>query len=56
MRWQVPALMLLLAVLPIVWIWHVQLRRLPGPAQLKANLLGAIGGGVVLGAGWLLLR
>lgn len=56
MRWQVPALMLLLAVLPIVWIWHVQVRRLPGPAQLRTNLLGAIGGGVVLAAGWLLLR
>ena len=56
MRWQVPALMLLLAVFPIVWIWHVQVRRLPGPAQLKTNVLGAICGGIVFGAGWLLLQ
>ncbi|QJW84848.1 hypothetical protein HK414_18335 [Ramlibacter terrae] len=56
LRWQVPALMLLLAVFPIVWIWHVQVRRLPGPAQLQANVVGAIGGAIVFVAGLLLLR
>lgn len=56
MRWQVPTLMLLLAVVPIVWIWHMQLRRLPGPEQLQANVTGALAGAAAFVAGLLLLR
>ncbi|MDB5753240.1 MAG: putative rane protein [Ramlibacter sp.] len=56
MRWQVPAMMLLLAVVPVVWVWHVPVRRLPGPAQLRANLAGTVAGAVVSAAGLLLLR
>jgi glucan phosphoethanolaminetransferase (alkaline phosphatase superfamily) len=51
MRWQVPALVLVLAVIPAVWLWNHPLRRLPGPVQLRSNLLGAALGVVVLGAG-----
>lgn len=55
MRWQVPTLMLVLAVLPMVWVWHVSLRRLPGPAQLQTNILGAIAGALVFALGLALL-
>lgn len=41
LRWQVPALFAVLALLPIVWAWNQRLRRLPGPQQLNANLTGA---------------
>jgi hypothetical protein len=46
--------MLVLAVVPIVALWNTTVRRLPGPAQLRANLLGAVLAGAVLGGGWLL--
>ncbi|NML46288.1 hypothetical protein HHL11_21240 [Ramlibacter sp. G-1-2-2] len=55
MRWQVPTLMLVLAVVPVVWVWHVALRRLPGPAQLQSNILGAVVGALVFGLGLALL-
>jgi hypothetical protein len=51
MRWQVPALVLLLAVVPVVWLWSLPLRRLAGSAQLRSNLLGAAAGLVALGLG-----
>jgi glucan phosphoethanolaminetransferase (alkaline phosphatase superfamily) len=38
LRWQVLAMILLLAVVPIVWVWTHSMRRLSGPKQLKANL------------------
>jgi len=53
LRWQVLALILLLAVVPIVWVWNHSLRRLSGPAQLKANLVGAVLSAVVFVAGLL---
>jgi lipid A ethanolaminephosphotransferase len=55
MRWQVPTLMLVLAVAPVVWVWHVSLRRLPGPQQLQSNIAGAIVGAMVFGLGLVLL-
>jgi glucan phosphoethanolaminetransferase (alkaline phosphatase superfamily) len=55
MRWQVPALVLVLAVLPSVWLWNHPLRRLAGPEQLRANFLAAVAGLVVLVAGLALL-
>lgn len=55
LRWQVPTLMLLLAVVPIVWVWNVQLRRLPGPAQLQVNVTGAVVGAIAFAAGLVLL-
>jgi lipid A ethanolaminephosphotransferase len=56
LRWQVITLLLVLAVLPIVWLWNHPVRRLPGQVQLKASLLGALAGGMVFGAGLVLLR
>jgi glucan phosphoethanolaminetransferase (alkaline phosphatase superfamily) len=51
MRWQVLVLVLVLAVVPIVTLWNTSLRRLPGPTQLRANLLGAILAAAVLAVG-----
>ncbi len=38
--WQVPTLLALLGLAPVLWLWNKQLRRLSGPAQWKANLAG----------------
>lgn len=51
MGWQVPVLVLVLAVIPIVWVWNHPVRRLPGPAQLQVNILGAILGACAFAAG-----
>jgi len=54
LRWQAMVLVLLLAVVPIVAVWNAQVRRLSGPAQLRANLQGAFLGAVLFGAGLVL--
>ncbi|MDB5915459.1 MAG: putative rane protein [Ramlibacter sp.] len=51
MRWQVLVLVLVLAVLPIVWLWNHPIRRLAGPTQLRSNLLGLLAGALLLAAG-----
>jgi glucan phosphoethanolaminetransferase (alkaline phosphatase superfamily) len=51
LRWQVLVLVLVLAVVPIVWVWNHSLRRLSAPAQLKANLSSAVLSAVVFVAG-----
>jgi glucan phosphoethanolaminetransferase (alkaline phosphatase superfamily) len=56
LRWQVAVLLVLLAAVPIVWVWNTHLRRLPGPRQLTVNLGAAAIAAVVLGASALLLR
>jgi glucan phosphoethanolaminetransferase (alkaline phosphatase superfamily) len=56
MRWQVLALLVVLAVVPIVWVWNHPVRRLSGPVQLQSNLLGAIVGACVFAGGLYLLR
>ncbi|GAB3665009.1 hypothetical protein GCM10028813_45990 [Ramlibacter alkalitolerans] len=53
LRWQVIALILVLAVVPIVWVWNHGLRRMSGPAQLKANLASGVLAAVVFVAGLL---
>jgi lipid A ethanolaminephosphotransferase len=55
MRWQVLLLVLVLAVVPIVWLWNHPMRRLAGPTQLRVNLLGAAAGAALLAAGIALL-
>jgi hypothetical protein len=55
LRWQVPALFFLLAVLPIVAVWNTPLRRLPGQVQWRANAAGMAVGVILLFAGWLVL-
>jgi lipid A ethanolaminephosphotransferase len=56
MRWQVLAIVLLLAVVPIVWVWNHPVRKLPGQVQLQSNILGAMLAGLVFVAGVFLLR
>lgn len=57
LRWQAPALFVGLALLPMLWVWQTQVRRLPGPVQLAANATGMAAAGVVLAiTGYLLLR
>jgi glucan phosphoethanolaminetransferase (alkaline phosphatase superfamily) len=51
MRWQPLTAMLVLAVIPIVWVWNTPVRRLSGPAQLRSNLSGAFIAAVILAAG-----
>jgi lipid A ethanolaminephosphotransferase len=38
--WQVPALLVVLGGVPVLWLWNTQLRRLSGSEQLRANLAG----------------
>ena len=54
LRLQGLLLLLVLAVLPIVAVWNAQVRRLPGPAQLKFNVCAALLGAAVLAAGLVL--
>jgi lipid A ethanolaminephosphotransferase len=55
MRWQVLAMVLVLAVVPIVWTWNQSVRRLPGPAQLEANMGCILLGAAVFAGGLFLL-
>ena len=55
MRWEVLMLVLVLAVLPIVWLWNHAIRRVPGPRQLRSNLVGALLAALMFGAGLFLL-
>jgi lipid A ethanolaminephosphotransferase len=55
LRWQVSLLLVVLAVLPTIWAWNTPVRRLPGPAQLAANLRGMLAAAVVLGASGFML-
>lgn len=55
MRWQVLAIVLVLAVVPIVWLWNQSVRRLPGPKQLQANMGGALLAAAFFAAGVFLL-
>lgn len=35
--WQVPLLLVLLGLIPVLWLWNTQLRRLSGSAQWRSN-------------------
>lgn len=55
LRWQVPVLIVVLGLVPMLWVWQLQVRRLPGPQQLAANLTGMLLGlAVMTGTGYLL--
>ena len=56
LRWQVSALLVGLALLPSVWIWHTRVRRLSGPQQFGMNVKGAVLAAAALVASGLLLR
>jgi lipid A ethanolaminephosphotransferase len=51
LRWQMLAVAMVLGVVPIVTVWNMSMRRLPGPAQLRANMAGVFLAGLVLAAG-----
>ena len=42
LHWQVPALLVGLAVLPTAWVWQGRVRRLSGPNQLNINVFGTL--------------
>lgn len=48
LRWQVPAMVVGLGVLPALIVANLKLRRLAGPQQLHANLKGAALAAVVM--------
>jgi glucan phosphoethanolaminetransferase (alkaline phosphatase superfamily) len=57
LRWQFPALLAVLGLAPMLWVWQLQIRRLPGPQQLAANLGGmAIATVALVLSGWFLFR
>lgn len=57
LRWQLPTLLVGLAVVPSVWMWHTHVRRLPGPEQLSINMSGVVLAGLVIaGSGYLLFK
>jgi glucan phosphoethanolaminetransferase (alkaline phosphatase superfamily) len=56
MRWNVLALVALLAVVPVVWLWNHQVRRIPGPRQLQSNITGSLLAALMFGAGLFLIH
>lgn len=53
--WQVPGLVVLLGLVPVIWLANLQLRRLTGPGQLATNVAGMVLAAVVAAGGlWLL--
>jgi lipid A ethanolaminephosphotransferase len=53
--WQVPTLVVLLGLVPVIWLGNLQLRRLDGPSQLRTNLLGmTLAALAAIGGLWLL--
>lgn len=57
LRWQFPVLLVVLGLLPMLWVWQLQVRRVPGPQQLASNLTGMLMGLLAVAvSGWLLLK
>jgi lipid A ethanolaminephosphotransferase len=53
LRWQFPALLIVLGVVPVLWLTQLRLRRLAGPQQLQANISGMlIGMAAMVLTGW----
>ena len=54
LRWQFPAILVVLGVGPVLWMSQLRMRRLAGPQQLQSNLIGMLVGFVVMVVtGWL---
>jgi hypothetical protein len=49
-------MILVLAVVPIVWMWNHPVRRLTGQDQMQSNISGMFVAALVFGAGLFLLR
>ena len=57
LRWQFPALLVVLGVVPAIWLSQLRLRRLAGPQQLQANITGLLIALAVLAiSSWLVFR
>jgi glucan phosphoethanolaminetransferase (alkaline phosphatase superfamily) len=57
LRWRVLSTLLVIGLVPIVWVWHTAIRRLPGPRQLATNLKGAaLSAGLMIASALLLGR
>lgn len=57
LRWQVSALLAVLALVPTVWAWNTKLRRLSARQQLSVTVMGILIGAVLLAAsGFALLK
>lgn len=57
LRWQISALLVGMAMAPMLWVWNSSVRRLPGSEQFGSNVIGMLAGGAVLAAsGFLLFR
>jgi glucan phosphoethanolaminetransferase (alkaline phosphatase superfamily) len=54
LRWQLLALVLVLGLVPMVTVWNMTMRRLPGPSQMRANMAGVFFAGLLLALGILL--
>lgn len=53
LRWQFPALLVVLGVVPVLWLSQLRMRRLAGPQQLQANLIGMLVGiAAMVLSGW----
>ncbi|MBL0423163.1 hypothetical protein JI739_22700 [Ramlibacter sp. AW1] len=52
--WRVPLMLAVLGLLPMLVLWNTQLRRLTGPAQLRANLKALVLATLVIGGAVLL--
>ena len=55
LRWQVAALLAVLALAPAVWLWNTPVLRLPGPQQLSINMIGALLASILVAASSFLL-
>lgn len=49
LHWQTPALLAVLAIAPMVWVWNAPVKRLPGPQQLRSNLRGMATAAILFG-------
>jgi lipid A ethanolaminephosphotransferase len=53
LRWQFPALLIALGVVPVLWLSQLRLRRLAGPQQMQANITGMLVGVTAMAvSGW----
>ncbi len=55
LQWQFTTLLLSFGLVPMLWVWQLQVRRLPGGQQLACNVTGALIGVLCMAVtGWLL--
>jgi lipid A ethanolaminephosphotransferase len=57
LRGDVVVVLVALALVPTVWLWHTRVKRLPGPQQLNVNVIAAlVACAVLVTSGFLLSR